>query len=217
MRKFLTLSLLALFAFSVTYGQENSTVNGKTNPTNTGEEPAKKRAPVFRANKAQLHKAQEILKQRGFYTGDVKDKLDDDIRAGLKKYQDAEGLKVTGTLNQITLDKMGIPLDMPKPEMADDNTGDKEKKPRAPIFRANKEQIMKAQEILKQRSFYAGEVKEKLDDDIRAGLKKYQDAEGIKVTGTLNALTLEKMKIPLTDKQKETVEKQKAMMKSDSK
>ena len=210
MRKFLSLALFALLTISATYGQESKPASGNNTPADSNLETTTKRAPVFRANKAQLHKAQEILKQRGFYTGDIKDKLDDDIRAGLKKFQDAEGLKVTGTLNQITLDKMGIPLDMPKPEMAAD-AGDKEKKPRAPIFRANKEQIMKAQEILKQRSFYAGEVKDKLDDDIRAGLKKYQDAEGIKVTGTLNALTLEKMKIPLTDKQKETMEKQKMM------
>ena len=34
------------------------------------------------------------------------------------------------------------------------------------------------------------------------GLKKYQDANGLKVTGTLNQATLEKMGIALTDKQK---------------
>ncbi|MGH8499929.1 MAG: peptidoglycan-binding domain-containing protein, partial [Methylococcales bacterium] len=37
-------------------------------------------------------------------------KLDDATRAGLKKYQEASGLKVTGTLNQVTLEKMGIAL-----------------------------------------------------------------------------------------------------------
>jgi len=42
----------------------------------------------------------------------------------------------------------------------------------------------------------------KLDDATRDGLKKYQQAEGIKVTGTLNRVTLEKMNIALTDKQK---------------
>jgi len=41
-----------------------------------------------------------------------------------------------------------------------------------------------------------------LDDATREGLKKYQTAESIKVTGTLNRLTLEKMGITLTDKQK---------------
>ena len=75
-------------------------------------------------------------------------------------------------------------------------------KKRGPVFRANKDQINQAQAILKQRGFYAGEQTGKLDPDTREGLKKYQAAEGIKVTGTLNKITLEKMNITLTDKQK---------------
>jgi hypothetical protein len=45
----------------------------------------------------------------------------------------------------------------------------------------------------------------KLDAATRDGLKKYQEAEGLKVTGTLNAVTLQKMNVALTDKQKEWV------------
>lgn len=75
--------------------------------TNTS---AKKRGPVFRANKDQIKKAQSILKQRGFYSGEESGKLDDDTRAGLRKYQTAEALKVTGTLNKVTLEKMGVDL-----------------------------------------------------------------------------------------------------------
>jgi len=73
---------------------------------------------------------------------------------------------------------------------------------RGPIFRATKEQINQAQAILKERGFYSGEQLGKLDDATRDGLRKYQQAEGLKVTGTLNKVTLEKMKITLTDKQK---------------
>jgi peptidoglycan hydrolase-like protein with peptidoglycan-binding domain len=73
---------------------------------------------------------------------------------------------------------------------------------RGPIFRANKDQIKEAQAILKTRGFYAGEQTGKLDTDTRAGLKKYQAAESLKMTGTLNKATLEKMAIALTDKQK---------------
>jgi len=76
------------------------------------------------------------------------------------------------------------------------------KPPRKPPFRANKDQIQQAQKILKDRGFYAGEQTGKLDPDTRAGLKKYQTAEGLKSTGTLNKVTLEKMAITLTDKQK---------------
>jgi peptidoglycan hydrolase-like protein with peptidoglycan-binding domain len=76
------------------------------------------------------------------------------------------------------------------------------KTPRKPIFRASKDQIKQAQKILKDRAFYAGEETGKLDGDTRAGLKKYQTAEGLKVTGTLNKVTLEKMGVVLTDKQR---------------
>jgi len=50
----------------------------------------------------------------------------------------------------------------------------------------------------------------KLDDITREGLGKYQDANGLKVTKTLNAATLEKMNITLTDKQKAQVAAQAA-------
>lgn len=82
------------------------------------------------------------------------------------------------------------------------NSNTAAKKPRKPIFRASKDQIQQAQKILKDRGFYAGEQTGKLDPDTRAGLKKYQTAENLKVTGTLNKVTLEKMGVVLTDKQK---------------
>ena len=73
---------------------------------------------------------------------------------------------------------------------------------RKPIFRATADQIKQAQALLKTKSFYAGEETGKLDDATREGLKKYQKAEALKVTGALNKVTLEKMSIALTDKQK---------------
>ncbi len=64
-------------------------------------------------------------------------------------------------------------------------------------FCASKEQIMQAQKMLKVTE--TG----KLDDATRDGLKIYQAANALNVTGTLNQVTLEKMGIALTDKQKE--------------
>jgi peptidoglycan hydrolase-like protein with peptidoglycan-binding domain len=82
------------------------------------------------------------------------------------------------------------------------NKSSNSKKKGSPIFRASKDQIKQAQAILKERGFYSGEQTGKLDAATRAGLKKYQAAEKIKVTGTLNRLTLEKMNIALTERQK---------------
>ena len=88
----------------------------------------------------------------------------------------------------------------PSAGTADANT--KAQKKRGPVFRATKEQVKQAQEILKRRGFYAGDSTGKLDAATRDGLRKYQEAEGLKVTGTLNAATLQKMNVVLTDKQK---------------
>ncbi|HEX8117792.1 MAG TPA: peptidoglycan-binding domain-containing protein [Pyrinomonadaceae bacterium] len=85
------------------------------------------------------------------------------------------------------------------------NTNANATKKRGPVFRATKEQIKQAQGVLKQRGFYAGDATGKLDTPTRDGLRKYQEAEGLKVTGTLNAATLQKMNVALTDKQKEWV------------
>ena len=81
-------------------------------------------------------------------------------------------------------------------------TANANKPKRGPVFRATADQIKQAQAILKQRNFYSGEETGKLSPETRAGLKLYQAAEGLKATGTLNKVTLVKMAIALTDKQK---------------
>jgi peptidoglycan hydrolase-like protein with peptidoglycan-binding domain len=104
-------AILAICAplFWVTAQNTNSSTSTNSN-SSTVTETTKKTSPIFRADKAQIKQAQALLKQRGFYAGDETGKLDVATRAGLKKYQEAESLKVTGTLNKVTLDKMGIDL-----------------------------------------------------------------------------------------------------------
>ena len=91
---------------------------------------------------------------------------------------------------------------MAEPSLASTPQATTKQTKRGPIFRATKDQINQAQALLKTRGFYSGEQLGKLDDATREGLRKYQQAEGLKVTGTLNKVTLEKMNITLTDKQK---------------
>ena len=106
MKNILTVTLLLLCVFSTGAMAQNSTSTSTKSATKQGV----KRGPVFRATKDQINQAQAILKQRGFYAGEQIGKLDDATRDGLRKYQQAEGLKVTGTLNKITLEKMNITL-----------------------------------------------------------------------------------------------------------
>ncbi|MFN2576685.1 MAG: peptidoglycan-binding domain-containing protein [Pyrinomonadaceae bacterium] len=103
--------LSLLFALSLVTMAQNS--NGNANK-NSNKTPARNsnanRGPVFRASADQVKQAQTMLKQRSFYSGEPAGKLDAATRAALKQYQQAEGLKVTGTLNKATLEKMGIAL-----------------------------------------------------------------------------------------------------------
>lgn len=107
MKNILTLTLLLLCVLSTGVMAQNST---SSSTSKTGTKQGTKRGPIFRATKEQINRAQAILKERGFYGGEQIGKLDDATREGLRKYQQAEGLKVTGTLNKLTLEKMNIEL-----------------------------------------------------------------------------------------------------------
>jgi peptidoglycan hydrolase-like protein with peptidoglycan-binding domain len=111
MKKLLLVVLSLLVAFSLTAATQNKNANTNANGSMNGNKSTNKnRKPVFRATADQIKQAQAILKQRSFYNGDQTGKLGTDTRDGLKKYQQAEGLKVTGTLNKLTLEKMSIAL-----------------------------------------------------------------------------------------------------------
>jgi len=108
MKKFLTLTMLLLCVFTTSaMAQTESSAAAGSRTVATKQT---KRGPIFRATKEQINQAQALLKTRGFYAGEQLGKLDDATREGLRKYQQAEGLKVTGTLNKVTLEKMNITL-----------------------------------------------------------------------------------------------------------
>lgn len=106
----LTLLLLTAFSSSAVAQNENANSSNSSNTNAQNANAKKKRGPIFRANKEQIKQAQAILKQRGFYSGEQTGKLEPETRAGLKLYQAAEKIKVTGTLNKVTLEKMNITL-----------------------------------------------------------------------------------------------------------
>lgn len=231
------LTLLSFAAFAQPAASSTAGTETKTAETKAAEK-AKKSA-VFRPTKDQIMQVQNLLKTKKLYAGDASGKYNDETRAGIKSFQKDNGLKETGTLNRATLEKFGVALtDSQKlipvsessyassdtrstsasADMREPNTAPKTvaaspapNKPKKPApFRANEEQIKAAQKVLIDGKMYAGEQNGKLDDPTRDGLKKYQEANKLKVTGTLNAVTLEKMGITLTDAQKSNVAAQTA-------
>ena len=219
MKKFLFVFLALALSF-VSVGAQTDVAR---EPNTAAAVPAKKRV-IFRPTKDQISQVQTKLKSANLYSGESTGKLDKASRNAIKNWQGSNGLKKTGTLNRATLEKMGIELtDTQKAIPVDPNSyaaAEDEKKPaktgsstgpkRPAPFRANKDQITAAQKLLRDGKMLTGGEDGKLDDTTRDGLGKYQEANGLKVTKTLNAATLEKMGIALTDKQKEQVAAQAA-------
>jgi len=231
MKRFVFL-FLTLALFSIVAVAQDREPNTKATPVPA---PVKKKAPIFRPTKDQITQVQTKLKGASLYSGESTGKLDKASRDSIKNWQGSNGLKKTGTLNRATLEKMGIALtdtqkaipvdpnsfaaaeDEKKPEKTAKTTTTKSTAakstdgPRRPApFRADADQIKAAQKVLRDGKMLTGGDDGKLDDTTRDGLGKYQEANGLKVTKTLNAVTLEKMAIALTDKQKEQVAAQAA-------
>lgn len=164
-----------------------------------------------------------MLKEAKLYNGDATGIYNDDTRAAVKAYQKANSLDENGKFDRATLEKMGIALTDKQKGIATTATSSTTKTqtiasttattdgPKRPApFRASKDQISAAQKMLRDGKMLTGGDEGKLDDATRDSLGKYQEANGLKVTKTLNAATLEKMGIALTDKQKEQVAAQAA-------
>ncbi len=216
----LGVSVLLLAATGV-FGQGTGTSTAAATTTTT-------KAPIFRANKEQIKQVQTMLKDKSMYKGEATGTLNDETRAAIKSFQKDNGLTQTGTLNRATLEKFGVELTESQKaipvsagsftapgDVAGMKVTDSSKSSSTPVkrpapFRANKDQITAAQKILRDGKMLTGGEDGKLDDATREGLGKYQAANGMKATKTLNAATLEKMGIALTDKQKEQVAAQAA-------
>jgi peptidoglycan hydrolase-like protein with peptidoglycan-binding domain len=215
---------LCLAVGAVAQGSDKS---GSDTSTSTQQTAGAKRPPVFSPTKDQIRQVQAILRDKKLYGAEPSGKYDDQTRAGIRTFQKGNGLKETGTLNRATLEKFGVDLTESQKKIpvnpnsfADgdgagrSSTNDVKQDAaasaeaptkHAPPFRANKEQITAAQKLLKKQSMYNGEETGKFSDEFREGLRKFQEAKGMKVTGTLNAATLQKMGIELTDSQKKNL------------
>ena len=192
-------TLICLFATLLLCLSINAQTTTTTQPQSSQTAETKLKRSVFRATKDQVTQAQKMLKVA------ESGKLSKEDKDAVKSYQSSNGLKSTGGLNRATLEKMGIALTDKQKEIpvspnsfaTTDKENSGEKKKRGPVFKATKDQVNQAQKMLKV--IETG----KLDDTTREALRIYQQANRVKSTGTLNKITLEKMGITLTDKQKE--------------
>lgn len=215
----LVLLLSALFIFSIFATAQTTSPT----PVTTTAKPAR-----FTPTKSQIEEGQKFLRDKKLYTGTADGKYNDDTRAAIRSFQKDNGLDVTGNFNRATVEKMNIALTdkqkgiepaaatVPKTVKSTSSTttakttapSDGPKRP-AP-FTANKDQISALQKVLKDGKMFTGEANGERSDALKDAVKAYQKANGLKDSGGINAATLEKAGIALTDKQKEQVSAQAA-------
>lgn len=188
-------------------GDATGVYNDDTRAAIKGYQKANGLAITGNFNQATLDKMNIALtdKQKAAATGIVMPAESTAGKVGAVTPTDSTASKVGAvTPTDSTANKVGAVT----PTDSKSSTGAAPKRP-AP-FRANDDQIKAAQKMLRDGKMLIGGEDGKLDDLTREGLGKYQEANGLKVTKTLNATTLEKMGIALTDKQKEQVAAQAA-------
>lgn len=225
----LVVSVCLVFSAGI-YAQDDSAA-GKADKTETKASTSDTpKATAFRPTKEQIRKGQEILIAQKLWDGEATGTYGE-CRPAIKAYQKANGLDQNGKFDKATLTKMGIALtDKQKGvEPASDakatstttkttastssttSTASTSEGPKRPApFQATKEQITTLQTKLKEAKLFSGEADGERSDDLKEAVKKYQEAHDLKATGGINAATLEKMGIALTDKQKANVAAQKA-------
>ncbi len=111
LRKSLLLALLTAFILTG-LGSPTFTTAQETPAAEEGAKPKKKKPRANNPN-TDYGKAQQMLKDAGLYQGEITGYKNPETTEALRKYQEQNGLKVTGTLNNETREKMGLPKRKP--------------------------------------------------------------------------------------------------------
>lgn len=133
---------------------------------------------------------QKKLAALGYYKARVDGSPGSMTNAAIRRFQLAENLKVTGILNQQTLDALGVKARPPAPEYSKINAlfegGPLSGKESA----AQVETIRKAQHFLAQSGLYAGPHNGLPSKTLTASIRDWQIANGLRATGKLDSDTL---------------------------
>lgn len=135
--------------------------------------------------------AQTKLAALGYYKARVDGSSGSMTSAAIRRFQLAEKLKVTGSLNQQTLDALGVKTPPPAPEYSKISAlfegGPLSGKDSA----AQVEAIRHTQRLLAESGFYAGPHNGLPSSTLTTAIKEWQIANGLRQTGKLDTQTLE--------------------------
>jgi len=155
-----------------------------------------------------IMKVQEVLKSEGFYAGRVDGIIGPLTRSALEAYQRRHNLPVTGRIDEPTTRAMNLNIDIGRRELREEERFRTEREVGAPgveeseAVKAEREElgfsrenIMKAQEVLKSEGLYAGPVDGVLGPVTRSAIETYQRRHNLPVTGRIDEPTARAMNL----------------------
>jgi len=151
-------------------------------------------APVIELRADELLRSvQKKLAALGHYHGKVDGVSGSMTNAAIRRFQLAQKIKVTGEINQQTLDRLGLASVAPAPNYSTIGrlfAG-------GPLARAEVnlqvESLRKTQEILAAGGYYAGPHNGLPSESFVAALQDWQRAQGLSPTGRIDAVTATKL------------------------
>ena len=129
---------------------------------------------------------QQRLRQSGAYTGAIDGVWGADSQAALERYQQSQGLQVTGQLNQATVASLGIPAEQlvsaawPVVQIS------------TPIVASSlsSASIQAIQARLRDLNYYRGPVDGLWGANTQEAIQRFQEGRGIQPNGQLNPMTV---------------------------
>jgi peptidoglycan hydrolase-like protein with peptidoglycan-binding domain len=129
---------------------------------------------------------QQRLRQTGAYTGAVDGVWGADSQAALERFQQSNGLQVTGQLNQATVAALGIPTDQlvnanwPVIQLTTPIVGSS--------LRSSSVQAIQAR--LRDLNYYRGPVDGVWGANTQQAIERFQEGRGLQPNGQLNPMTV---------------------------
>lgn len=166
-----------------------------------------------------VQQAQAVLKQQGFYYGEINGETSADTVAAIRRFQIRKGLQVTGELNSETVAALGSsrssggnaspppnvsqPVPTPAPSVASTLPRSPTEMPaidparifdKTPFEAAppplQRRVVTGAQTVLRRRGFYKGPINGVYDSTVAFSLRAFQSSARLPVTGSFDMETL---------------------------
>jgi peptidoglycan hydrolase-like protein with peptidoglycan-binding domain len=135
---------------------------------------------------AALMQVQEKLRQSGAYTGRADGVWGPDSQAALERFQQRNGLQVTGSLNQATAATLGLQPGELLTAGSGPAVGAGADAAAGPLSRAA---VRNLQSRLRNLGFYRGPVDGLWGPGTQTSIERFQQGRGLQATGQLNPAT----------------------------